>query len=94
MRGLVLLWCRQAGLPAGVSFKAKNPFSTRILGGDDKLQFITRLPTPSTRRPLAKLIILLRCPAFCPFPLLIAHAFPLLNVTRQLFKFCLRWGRL
>jgi len=64
MRGLVLLWCRRAGLPAGVSFNAKNPSSSRIHGGHEKLQFITRLPTPSTRRPLAKPINLLRCPAF------------------------------
>ncbi len=40
--------------PAGVSFKAENPSSSRILGGHEKLQLIKRLPAPFLRHLLAK----------------------------------------
>jgi hypothetical protein len=49
----VVLWRRRAGPPAGVSFKAKNPSSSRILGGHEKLQLIKRLPAPFIRHLLA-----------------------------------------
>ena len=49
----MVLWRRRAGPPAGVSFKAKNPSSSRILGSYEKLQLIKRLPAPFIRHLLA-----------------------------------------
>ena len=49
----MVLWRRRAGPPAGVSFKAKNPSTSRILGGYEKLQLIKRLPAPFIRHLLA-----------------------------------------
>ena len=48
------LWCRRAGPPAGVSFKAINPSTSCILGGYEKLQLIKRLPAPFIRHLLAR----------------------------------------
>ena len=49
----MVLWRRRAGPPAGVSFRAKNPSTSRILGGYEKLQLIKRLPAPFIRHLLA-----------------------------------------
>ena len=49
-----MFWRRRAGSPAGVSFKAINPSTSRILGGYEKLQLIKRLPAPFIRHLLAK----------------------------------------
>jgi transposase InsO family protein len=49
----VVLWRRRAGLPAGVSFQAINPSTSRIFGGYEKLQLIKRLPAPFIRHLLA-----------------------------------------